>query len=44
MRWKIRGVGWEDKLFKVCDAESPRPGRRYQYQRGSADRGSGQGR
>jgi hypothetical protein len=22
MRWKIRGVGWEDKLFKVCDAES----------------------
>ena len=23
MRWKIRGVGWEDKLFKVCDAVSP---------------------
>ena len=23
MRWKIRGVGWEDKLFKVCDALSP---------------------
>ena len=23
MRWKIRGVGWEDKLFKVCDAMSP---------------------
>ena len=23
MRWKIRGVGWEDKLFKVCDAISP---------------------
>ena len=23
MRWKQRGVGWEDKLFKVCDAMSP---------------------
>lgn len=23
MRWKVRGVGWEDKLFKVCDAVSP---------------------
>ena len=23
MRWKIRGVGWEDKLFKVCDGVSP---------------------
>ena len=22
MRWKIRGVGWEDKLFKVCDQHS----------------------
>ena len=23
LRWKQRGVGWEDKLFKVCDAASP---------------------
>ena len=23
MRWKQRGVGWEDKMFKVCDAVSP---------------------
>jgi len=23
LRWKLRGVGWEDKLFKVCDAASP---------------------
>ena len=23
LRWKLRGVGWEDKLFKVCDAVSP---------------------
>ena len=23
LRWKQRGVGWEDKLFKVCDAMSP---------------------
>ena len=22
MRWKIRGVGWVDKLFKVCDGVS----------------------
>ena len=22
MRWKQRGVGWEDKMFKVCDALS----------------------
>ena len=22
LRWKQRGVGWEDKLFKVCDAAS----------------------
>ena len=20
IRWKQRGMGWEDKLFKVCDA------------------------
>ena len=23
LRWKQRGVGWEDKLFKLCDAASP---------------------
>lgn len=22
LRWKVRGVGWEDKLFKVCDQHS----------------------
>jgi len=28
-KWKKRGFGWEDKLFKVCDAESPVPIRRF---------------
>ena len=31
--WKKRGYGWEDKLFKVCDASSPdRPIRRFTRQ------------
>lgn len=28
-KWKKRGFGWEDKLFKVCDARSPSPVRRF---------------
>lgn len=33
LRWKQRGVGWEDKLFKVCDAVSTdRPIRRFTRQ------------
>jgi hypothetical protein len=33
MRWKMRGVGWEDKLFKVCDQQSPdAPVRRFTRQ------------
>ena len=33
MRWKIRGVGWEDKMFKVCDANSAdKPIRRFTRQ------------
>ena len=33
LRWKLRGVGWEDKLFKVCDAHSrDRPIRRFTRQ------------
>lgn len=33
LRWKVRGLGWEDKLFKVCDAQSEdRPIRRFTRQ------------
>ena len=33
LRWKVRGLGWEDKLFKVCDAQSEdRPVRRFTRQ------------
>jgi len=28
-KWKKRGFGWEDRLFKVCDAQSPVPVRRF---------------
>ena len=32
-KWKARGFGWEDKLIKLCDAESPdAPVRRFTRQ------------
>lgn len=38
--WKKRGYGWEDKLFKVCDASSPdRPIRRFTRQCANATLG-----
>ena len=31
-RWKTRGFGWEDKLFKLCDAKNSQPVRRFTRQ------------
>jgi len=31
-RWKMRNLGWEDRLFKLCDAQSPVPIRRFTRQ------------